>query len=96
MWECECDKGRLVSSVVVFTTCFQCLRRLLGELLELSRCKSGGQIVDCLEWSGGGSDEVAHPVGQLGDQPGTLRLLHGVHWRAWGELHFGYCMCKGR
>jgi hypothetical protein len=84
MWQCDCDKGRLISGVVVFTTCFQRQRGLFRQLLKLSGCESGGEVVDCLEWSGGGCDEAAHPVCQLGHRSDIISLLHCIHWRAWG------------
>lgn len=55
----------MVSGVVVFTTCFQWDRGLFRQFLELSRGESGGEIVNCLEWSGGGCNEIAHSGCQL-------------------------------
>jgi len=86
----------LVSGVVVFPACLQWQRGFFGQLLELGRSESGGEVVDCLEWSGGGCDEVAHPDCQLRGRAGAINSLHSVHWRAWRELHIGFVVLMGK
>jgi hypothetical protein len=51
--------------------------------------------MNCLEWGGGGGDEVAHPVYQLVTHvtyDRQLNLLHRIDWGARRDLHLEYAV----